>query len=65
MLAGRALDLRTGSDGLNDLAADWLALAEVHRAAGNSVEAGAAAAEAAALYRRKGNVAALANAALT
>jgi tetratricopeptide (TPR) repeat protein len=57
-LARRAVD--SPSDALNDRAARWLALADVHRAAGNDQEAGAAAAEAIALYREKGNVAAVA-----
>src|SRR5262249_5620342 len=40
-LARRALDLHAGSDGLNNLAAEWLALAEVSRGAGDFGEADA------------------------
>ncbi len=54
-LAHRALELRAASDALNDHAADWLALAEVQRAAGKLDEAATATVEAVALYRLKGN----------
>ncbi len=64
-LARRALALHAGSDGLNNLAAEWLSLAEVYRGAGESAEAGAAANEARELYRRKENVTALARVALS
>jgi hypothetical protein len=62
-LATRAIGIRATSDALNEQAARWLTLAEVHRAAGNAEEAGAAKTDALALYRLKENVAALAAAA--
>jgi DNA-binding SARP family transcriptional activator len=60
VLAERALELTAESDGLNDLAADWLGFAEVCRAAGHREDAEAAVANALAAYEAKGNVTAAA-----
>jgi hypothetical protein len=57
-LGERAVELGDRSDFLNLRAGVWLALAEVRRAAGRPVEAGAALGEALQLYEAKGNVAA-------
>src|SRR5262245_53847611 len=57
-LAERALANIARADEPNIRARTWLALAEVHRAAGNQAEAGDATARALALYEKKGNVAA-------
>jgi tetratricopeptide (TPR) repeat protein len=57
-LAQRALANLTRADEPNVRAQTWLALAEVHRAAGNQAEADGAKDKALALYKRKGNAAA-------
>ncbi len=53
--ARQAVESAAGLGFLDDAALAWLSLAEILRAAGNA-EAGAAAAEALALFRRKGNL---------
>jgi hypothetical protein len=59
-LARQAVELFEWSGWVNDLPTAWLALAEVHRAAGRPGEAEAAVAEAVRVYEAKGNVAAAA-----
>jgi class 3 adenylate cyclase/tetratricopeptide (TPR) repeat protein len=56
----RAVELIDGTDGLNQRARVFLALAEVMRAAGQDAEADTAVATALELYEQKGNVAAAA-----
>src|SRR5262249_4625565 len=55
-LTARVLELRAGSDALNDIAADWLAVAEVRRAAGDAAAAQNGVVHALAAYEAKGNV---------
>jgi tetratricopeptide (TPR) repeat protein len=57
-LGEQAVEHAEGVDNLNRRAEAWLALAEVQRAAGRYGEADASVAEALALYKRKGNIAA-------
>jgi tetratricopeptide (TPR) repeat protein len=58
--AKRALEFAEPTDLLNHRARVWLALAEVERARGASVEADGAVSAAVRLYEKKGNVAAIA-----